>query len=69
MTSPLLAPASKQQKVKKHPHKVHSPVAYRMSIHAPFIIENLFSVGVRYELTHATRCQVIWSGHLNSGER
>lgn len=68
MTSPLLAPVSKQQKAKKHPHKVHSPVAYRISVHAPFIIENLLSVGARYELIHATRRQVVWSGHLNSGE-
>merc|ERR1711862_423452 len=58
ITSPLI-PGSKQKK-NKVAHEVHAPVAYSLSIHAPFIVENLLCVPGRYELMHATRRQIVW---------
>jgi hypothetical protein len=47
----------------------HDPVTYSLLVHPPFVIENLLPEGGTFELLHATRRQVVWSGVLEAGER
>jgi hypothetical protein len=49
--------------------KIHSPVAYTLSVHAPLIIVNLLPEGGRFELMHAVRRTVLWYADLQPGQQ
>ena len=49
--------------------EIHGPVAYTLSVHAPFVITNLLPETGRFELMHAVRRTVLWFGTLAPGEQ
>lgn len=49
--------------------KIHSPIAYTLSIHAPIVIVNLLPEGGRFELMHAVRKTVLWFADLEPGQQ
>jgi hypothetical protein len=49
--------------------EVHSPIAYSLVIHPPFILENFLPERARFELMHASKRNVLWWGCLEAGER
>jgi len=49
--------------------EIHGPVAYTLSIHAPFVITNLLPETGRFELMHAVRRTVLWYGDLKPGQQ
>lgn len=57
------------KKSKKAEEKVHGPVAYSLSIHAPLVIVNLLPEGGRFELMHAIRKTVVWYADLQPGQQ
>ena len=70
--SPLVKSAtdgkSRPMKTKDRLH-MHGPVAYTLSLHAPFVVANLLPVAGRFELMHALRRTVVWYGDLRPGEQ
>lgn len=48
---------------------VHGPVAYTLSIYAPFVIANLLPEAGRFELMHAVRRTVVWFADLEPGQQ
>jgi hypothetical protein len=48
---------------------IHGPVAYTLSVHAPFVIANLLPETGRFELMHAVRRTVLWYGDLKPGQQ
>lgn len=58
-----------ERKGKGAEEKIHGPVAYSLSIHAPLVIVNLLPEGGRFELMHATRRTVVWYADLQPGQQ
>jgi hypothetical protein len=63
------ANVSGAEKKGKKQEKIHSPVAYTLSVHAPLIIVNLLPEGGRFELMHAVRRTVLWYADLQPGQQ
>jgi hypothetical protein len=61
--------ATGTEKKTKKPEKIHIPVAYTLSIHAPLVIVNLLPEGGRFELMHAIRRTVLWFADLEPGQQ
>ena len=61
-------PTAQEKKTKKQ-EKIHGPVAYTLSIHAPLVIVNLLPEGGRFELMHAVRKTVLWYADLQPGQQ
>jgi hypothetical protein len=61
--------ASVQDKKAKKVERIHGPVAYTLSIHAPLVIVNLLPEGGRFELMHAVRRTVLWYADLQPGQQ
>lgn len=61
--------AGADKKSKKVEEKIHGPVAYSLSIHAPLVIANLLPEGGRFELMHAIRKTVVWYADLKPGQQ
>jgi hypothetical protein len=61
--------ASVQEKKAKKVERIHGPVAYTLSIHAPLVIVNLLPEGGRFELMHAIRRTVLWYADLQPGQQ
>jgi hypothetical protein len=49
--------------------KIHGPVAYTLSVHAPLVVVNLLPEGGRFELMHAVRKTVLWYADLQPGQQ
>jgi hypothetical protein len=61
--------SSKKEKKAKSIERVHGPVVYSLSIHAPIVIVNLLPEGGRFELMHAIRKTVVWYADLQPGQQ
>jgi hypothetical protein len=57
------------RRAKKTEERIHGPVAYTLSIHAPLVIVNLLPEGGRFELMHAIRKTVVWYADLDPGQQ
>jgi hypothetical protein len=57
------------EKKAKKAEKIHGPVAYTLSIHAPLVVVNLLPEGGRFELMHAIRRTVLWYADLQPGQQ
>ena len=67
--SPLVKdPAREKEQTRRRP-RIHSPVAYTLSIHPTFVIVNLLPERGRFELMHAVRRNVIWFADLEPGQK
>jgi hypothetical protein len=60
---------NKKDRKSKKADRIHGPVAYSMSIHAPLVIVNLLPEGGRFELMHAVRKTVVWFADLQPGQQ
>ena len=60
---------NKREKKSKNVERIHGPVAYSLSIHAPLVIINLLPEGGRFELMHAIRKTVVWFADLQPGQQ
>lgn len=60
---------SKRDKKTKKAERIHGPVSYSLSIHAPLVIANLLPEGGRFELMHAVRKTVVWFADLQPGQQ
>ncbi|KAL7570167.1 hypothetical protein ACA910_020005 [Epithemia clementina (nom. ined.)] len=58
-----------QQKNETEHSFVHGPVAYTLSVFAPFVIANLLPEAGRFELMHAVRRTVVWFADLEPGQQ
>ena len=61
-------PMGAEKRAKKM-ERIHGPVAYTLSIHAPLIVVNLLPEGGRFELMHAIRRTVLWYADLQPGQQ
>ena len=66
---PEKKPAGTDKRLKKVEEKMHGPVAYSLSIHAPIVVVNLLPEGGRFELMHAIRRTVVWFADLQPGQQ
>ena len=57
------------EKRAKKTERIHGPVAYTLSIHAPLVVVNLLPEGGRFELMHAIRRTVLWYADLEPGQQ
>uniref|UniRef100_A0A7S2Y632 C2 domain-containing protein n=1 Tax=Entomoneis paludosa TaxID=265537 RepID=A0A7S2Y632_9STRA len=48
---------------------LHGPVAYTLSVYAPFVVANLLPEPGRFELMHAVRKTVLWFADLEPGQQ
>lgn len=48
---------------------VHGPIAYTLSVFAPFVVANLLPEAGRFELMHAVRRTVLWFADLEPGQQ
>ncbi|KAL3921405.1 MAG: hypothetical protein SGILL_002764, partial [Bacillariaceae sp.] len=60
---------SKREKKAKKAERIHGPVSYSLSVHAPLVIANLLPEGGRFELMHAVRKTVVWFADLQPGQQ
>jgi hypothetical protein len=60
---------SKREKKTKRAERIHGPVSYSLSVHAPLVIANLLPEGGRFELMHAVRKTVVWFADLQPGQQ
>jgi hypothetical protein len=60
---------SKNDRKSKKADRIHGPVAYSLSVHAPLVIVNLLPEGGRFELMHAVRKTVVWFADLQPGQQ
>jgi hypothetical protein len=60
---------NKNERKSKRAERIHGPVAYTLSVHAPFVIVNLLPEGGRFELMHAVRKTVVWFADLQPGQQ
>ena len=60
---------SQRKMDKKETAYVHGPVAYTLSVYAPFVIVNLLPQAGRFELMHAVRKTILWFADLEPGQQ
>lgn len=60
---------AKRDKKARKAERIHGPVSYSLSVHAPLVIVNLLPEGGRFELMHAVRKTVVWFADLQPGQQ
>ena len=68
-TATVTDKTSGADKKAKRVEKIHGPVAYTLSVHAPLVVVNLLPAEGRFELMHAVRKTVLWYADLQPGQQ